>query len=248
MLVNQTHCDPPEPILAFLDETGTPGTYAVVGLAFSRTEEVTKLAVGLESVRNYAIAAFGVDQDVEFHGHEIMNHKGGWAALKGKTRAKIAIYSKAMAVIANCDLTYFIRGVDKNSVNRSYRRQVSFHELALQYQLESLNDFGKRSNRLVSCIADDLQSAAEHRLELVHYQSNGIPGYRSSRLEMIQPPIHFLDSRNSWGIQAVDLLAYAFQRAYWQPASAPASIAAARKLIGQIPQSRCGELRIWRRG
>ncbi|WP_366223433.1 DUF3800 domain-containing protein [Rathayibacter toxicus] len=52
----------------------------------------------------------------------------------------------------------------------------------------------------------------EHRSQFENYRSLGTPGYRSSRLDLISSPIQFASSKNTPGLQAVDLAVYLHRR------------------------------------
>lgn len=197
-------------LYAFIDESYSKDRF-YIGAFVVQEDDLKKVAEAVQRVGRYA-EGFGVEPGAELHAHAIMSGKGDWKAVRGKHRAAIAVYRKAMHELAALDAKLIIEGVDVNRLNSRYRYPRAPHSIALQHVLEGVNILARNKNERALIIADEVQDQAEHGARAERYQLDGTPGYRSSNLAYLDLPITFGPSHKSPGLQAADLCVYLYRR------------------------------------
>ncbi|PPH22738.1 DUF3800 domain-containing protein [Rathayibacter toxicus] len=192
-------------------------------------------------LREQIAADHGVPSNVEFHGHELMGGAGEWSPLRGKHREATGIYAAALRIAQEADVRYLFRGVDVKRLNARYRYPDQPHKVVLQHLLERVNDYRRDlfpfDTEDAIVVADEIATQEEHRSQFENYRSLGTPGYRSSRLDLISSPIQFASSKNTPGLQAVDLAVYLHRRQHTITESHPKSAASMAKLSSLIAAS-----------
>jgi hypothetical protein len=146
------------------------------------------------------------------HGHALFHGIEDWARTAGMPRARIGIYHKALAAIADCAPEICIRGVDIPGLNQRYGSPDHPHSVVLQHLLERIDERAEELDERVLVIADDIDAPNDHRRNLRHFQRHSTPGYKSRQLTRIVDTMHFAPSRASRLLQAVDLVAYLHYR------------------------------------
>ncbi|MEO8094011.1 MAG: DUF3800 domain-containing protein [Pseudolysinimonas sp.] len=197
-------------LYAFIDESYSKDFY-YVGAFIVPESNLPDLREAVGRVQVFA-STFGVDPTVELHAHSIMSGSEGWTALRGRHRAAMAIYRFALTELARLPGKVVVRGVNVEGLASRYRNPMPPHAIALSHALEDVDAFAKSIGEGVVVIADELPDQLDHARRVERYQLVGTGGYRSSRLESIEPPIQFGSSAESPGLQAVDLIVYLFRR------------------------------------
>jgi len=198
-------------LYAFIDESYTKDRYYVAAYVVPESG-IQAIAAAIAEARAYA-ETFGVETGAELHAHELMSGKGQWSALRGKHRAAVAIYTRALEqIIAVPGAKMFIEGVDIPRLNARYRYPDPPHRLTLRHLLESIDTYALKIGEEVLIIADEVQDQVAHAQRAANYQLVGTGGYKSSKLTTIQMPITFGSSDQSPGLQAADLIVYLYRR------------------------------------
>lgn len=197
-------------LIAYLDESYTKDRYYIAGFVID-ADDVELLDKAVRDVGEYA-QGFGIDPGTELHAHEIMSGKRGWAPLRGKHRAAIAIYQRALDHIAALPGVMFIRGVDIVRLNARYKYPHPPHQIALQHVLEEISDYGRSRGEQVLIVADEIPDQEAHKTKVLGYQQLGTPGYKRNMLENIESPIVFESSAETPGLQVADLIIYLYRR------------------------------------
>lgn len=190
----------------------------------------------LDAVRASASEVYGTPRDAEFHGHPLMNGRDDWKALRTRYREAGNTYLRALSVLDDLDISFFIRGVDVRRLNARYRYPDLPHELCMRHVLERLDSYATAHQipgiRIVSDVTSE-ERALQHSLHLSH--EYGTRGYRPSKLERICAPIEFMDSSETDGLQIVDLALYIKQREFHTPQERNSKAEAMRRrLLGKI--------------
>ncbi len=196
---------------AFVDESYSRDRY-FVGAYVVRDDQLTIVKNAVRNALRYA-EVFGIDAGAELHGYEIMSGKNAWSPLRGKTRAALSVYRRALAEIAAVPgARSFVEGVDIPRLNARYRYPQAPHQIALRLLLERLNEYASRVGDRVVVIADEVPDQQAHAMRMASYQSLTTGGYKPSKLSRIEFPITFGKSAESPGIQCADMIVYLYRR------------------------------------
>ena len=233
--------------LVYIDETihkdfdtRTQTMMHVVGLAVEESK-VQALAAKLTEITFKHLG--WVPADFEFHSYDIWHGKGPWAEFE--PAAKLVVFEDLVSVLDDLELYVCRSSIDLPKLHLKYDGAFdrNAYLLGLQFMLEKLNDF-KGSTNLKVLIADKQQ---EHEFKAIRMVSNmqwapfqgEVPG---KQLEKIIDTIHFVDSKNSPGVQLVDAIAFLIQRSQGTGPQHPDVVKMVEKLIGII-SSRTAKVR-----
>lgn len=114
-------------LIAYLDESYTRDRYYIAAFVIPASE-VSRLDAAVARVAAYA-EGFGVPARSELHAHEIMSGKRDWKPIRGKHRAAIGIYQRALTEVAALPGKLHIRGVDVERLNARYRYPEPPHQV-----------------------------------------------------------------------------------------------------------------------
>ncbi len=234
--------------LAYIDESYTDAYY-FIGAVIVDDGTAPALDRALDEVAEAARTTHlpSVPGPLELHGYPLFQGKGEWAAIKEKTRARIAVYEDCMRAIGQQDVQVFLHGLDRRSHRAHYGASAwPAHEVILPRLLERLNDFGRDMREQILVIADEVDDPERHRLDLHQAKLHGTPGYRSSRLENILDTLHFAPSHHSRLIQAADLVTFLHRRHRTKTNPDPREAATTDRLWSHIqPRVRHDALQPW---
>jgi hypothetical protein len=198
-------------LYAFIDESYTQDRYYMSAFVVDE-DHLGAVSAAAGVARKYA-EGFGIPEDAELHAYQIMSGRGEWKPIRGNHRAAIAIYGNALRQFAGLPTgKLFVSGVDVVRLNARYRYPDPPHRATLRYLLEAVDRYAKKVKQRVVIIADEVPDQESHGQRMADYQLIGTGGYRPSKLESIDMPINFGSSAQSPGLQASDLMVYAFRR------------------------------------
>lgn len=146
----------------------------------------------------------------------MFQYKDDWIGLKGKHRAAIGIYRSLMNEITASGGVLFVRGVHERQLKRRYGEHAHDpHSLALQYCLERVNFYAESEGiRNIQIVADKVSDPAAHEGMLKRYKLLGsTEGYVGSDLAHIDFSFRWEDSREYFGLQAIDTALFILNRA-----------------------------------
>lgn len=203
--------------LVYLDETGSVGRgartqrYLTLVAAVVDESAVQPLADRMQQI---AMEHLGwIPAEFEFHGTVLWNGNEYW---DGKTPTQLlAVFEAVIALLAELDIYVVHSSIDKEALHRRYGGgfDQNAYILALQFLLEKLDGYRTRQVRRL-LIADE---AKEHQFravklirDLQQWSVGEVPG---RQLISIIDSIHFVDSRNSPGVQLADMVAFVLHRA-----------------------------------
>lgn len=200
----------------YLDETGSVGRGArnqpylkLVAVVVDETA-VQRLSERLQAL---AWEHLGwIPADFEFHAHEIWNARGYWA---GKQPGELlAVLEALVSLLDELDISIVHASIDKDRLHARHggAYDENAYLLALQFLLEKLDRWRTRQAvRIV--IADE---AKEHQLKAVKmvremqtWASGAVPG---RQLVSVIDSMHFVDSKDSPGVQLADVIAFILHR------------------------------------
>lgn len=196
-------------LIAYLDESYNRDFY-FIGAAIAADEQWSALDAEYEATRATTRAHHDIPAGAEFHGHQIMDGKGEWRALRGKHREAAGVYTAVLTANHAAGVQYIFRGVDVARLNARYSYPYPPHTVVLSQLLERINDYTRLNSPTAETIivADEIATQDQHQAQFRVHQELGTGGYRTSQLEHISPPINFANARLSTGLQAVDMATY----------------------------------------
>lgn len=196
-------------LIAFTDESYSANMY-FQGAFVVDSRDIENLNEVLLKASKYA-QGFGIEPGVEFHGHSIMSAIKGWQPLERNFRAKKAIYSRALRLIADSGGTLIIEGVDINRLNERYKYPRHAHEITHKNLLDKLDKFAESRGERIQIFSDSVDF--EFRLDQLFsvYQEHSTAGFYPRYLRSIIKVEH-VDSHLHAGIQIADLCVYLYRR------------------------------------
>lgn len=120
---------------------------------------VRDLAQIRKATLDYA-SGFGVDRTAELHGHDMMTGFGDWAPIRGQARSAIAIYRRALSLLATLPVKAYVDRADVGRLNSRYRYPRPPHVVTLQHVLERVENVARRLGTTATVIADEVPGQA----------------------------------------------------------------------------------------
>lgn len=214
------------------------------------------LSEELDGVAAKAACAYGLSKDVELHGHEIFQAKGGWRAVP--PRARVGVFDDFVEAVAAQDVRVIARAMDVVGQKARYTYCDPPHTVVLQHLLERIDEHAEDLGEYALVIADEVEGQAQHRADLSAYKERGTIGYRRRRLTRIVDTLHFAPSHASRLVQAADMIAFLYRRTFTHQESdersRKAKIAMWNRLAPRVHHELCwfpavagGQQRLWGR-
>jgi len=215
-------------LIAYLDESYTSERYYIAALIIDEND--LPLLDAARARMDAYISGYGIAAGTELHAHAVMTGRDGWAPVAQQVRARLAIYQQWMNEIAALPAVMVVRGVDIPRLRARYRYPNAPHQVVLQHTLEVLNRYAKQQGTQIRVVADQVPGQSGYGADLLRYQEDGTPGYKSSRLDAVVPPLTFESSAGVTGLQAADGIAYIYRRLDAHAESNPRVAAAVQRL------------------
>lgn len=197
-------------LTAYLDESYTDARY-YIGAFIIDDADLPQLDDARSRMSDF-LTRFGIDPDTELHAHSLMTGRDGFEPVAEQVRARIRIYQQWMNELAALPARVIVRGVDIPRMHARYAYPQPPHRVTLQHTLEAINRHATREGKQVRIVADTVPGQLEHAEDMLRYQLAGTPGYKSSKLTSVVPPLTFAESHRFPGLQAADAIAYIYRR------------------------------------
>lgn len=232
-------------LLAYVDESFSPTRYYIGALIIPEVS-LLPLSRALDSVVDDAAEGFGdIPFTAELHGHSLLHGIDDWEALHEMPRARIGVYRKAFAVIAEHDVSIIIRGIDREAQGRRYATVTDPHTVVLNHVMERLEEHAAAYSELVLVIADEVKEQDSHRHALHDYRRHGTGGYRPTRITRIVDTIYFAPSHATRLLQAVDLIVYLHHRIQVSGTSLDPRAQRANRSLWEVLEARIVHTHCW---
>lgn len=226
--------------LVYLDETGSVGRGArnqpnltLVAIIVDETS-VQPLAERLQALTMEHLG--WIPKGFELHANEIWNAKGPWAGLE--PAALLATLENLVGLLDELSISVIHASIDKANLHARHNGAYddNAYLLALQFLLEKLDQWNSAGARRI-LIADE---AKEHQLRAVKmvrdmqsWAAGAVPG---RRLVSVIDAIHFVDSKNSPGVQLADVVAFILHRRTLATQGHPNADAAVARMAERIDE------------
>lgn len=198
-------------LLAYVDESYTDDWYAMAALLVDGPAAVS-LTNDLDAVAAAAVSAYALPSDIELHGYEMFHADAGWRRVP--VRARVGVFDDVVEAVASHDVAVIARAMDLVGQRHRYTWPEPPHRIVLQHLLERIDEHVTKLGEHALVIADEVDGQAMHRADLSEYRNVGTTGYRSRKLARIVDTLHFAPSHASRLVQAADVIAFLYRRAF----------------------------------
>ncbi|MBM7824227.1 hypothetical protein JOD55_000054 [Arcanobacterium pluranimalium] len=195
----------------FVDESYNAGHYYIAGV-LATASQLADLESRFLKIASYYQIVNNLPHLPEFHGHSIMTGRDDWVAVNGNFGSSITLLHRLTTAISQSGVEIFIEGVDTKRLNDRYKYPDPPHEICLRHLLERINEHLYHTSEVCKVIADTVPDEATYQQRIEYYCGALTLGYRSQKLLHIDPTINFVDSRNHFGVQSADIVAYLHRR------------------------------------
>jgi len=230
--------------MVYVDETGSVGKGAnkqpLLTLVAAVVDEVNVQPLAAR-MRQVAMTHLGwIPRGFEFHGFEIWNGRGPWAAISIAKR--VAAYEELIGLLVEFDVQIAHASIHKERLRLKYEggADKNAYLLAMQFLLEKVD---RNIPGLKIVVADENREQQLKAIKLVSdlqdWGSGEVPGHQ---LPTIIDSLHFASSKSNPGIQIADAVAFIHQRRSNGWDRDPRSIALTESLFNLINT----QTRTWR--
>jgi hypothetical protein len=223
-------------LTAYLDESYTDERFYIAAFVIEDAD-LPLLEAARDRMNTFA-AGFGVPPGTELHAHSFMTGRDGFEPVARMVRARIRIYQQWMNELAALPAKLIVEGIDIPRLHARYRYPNPPHQVTLQHTLEAINRYARQQEKQVRVVADVVPGQVAHAADMLRYQRDGTPGYKSSRLDAVVPPSAFGDSALFPGLQAADAVAYIYRRVDAHTETDPRVAAAVQRLWDTLARLR----------
>jgi hypothetical protein len=198
-------------LLTYVDESYTDRWFAMAALLVDGPAAVA-LTTELDRVASTAAEAYGMNENVELHGHEIFHATGMWKGVP--PRARVGVFDDVIEAVAAQDLRVIARAMDMVGQRQRYKAPDPAHSVVLQHLLERVDEYVTGVGEYALVIADEVDGQAQHRTDLSSYREVGTSGYRQRKLTRVVDTLHFAPSHASRLVQAADVITFLYRRVF----------------------------------
>ncbi|OZD55589.1 hypothetical protein CH252_06960 [Rhodococcus sp. 06-1477-1B] len=224
--------------LVYIDETGSVGRgarnqpYLTLVAVIVGESAVQPLA---ERLQRLAMEHLGwIPAGFEFHANEIWNGRGRW---NGKQPPELLAALEALiSVLEELDISVVHATIDKARLHARHDGAYNGNAylLALQFLLEKL-DRWRTNQALRIIVADEAKEQQLRAVDMVRdmqtWASGAVPG---RQLVSVIDSMHFVDSKDSPGVQLADVVAFILHRRTLATQGHPDADAAVARMANAI--------------
>lgn len=156
-----------------------------------------------------------INGSAEFHGSDLWGGKGIWRNLERGERYRFALADRAIEIITSTDLTILLQGIDRKLLVQRYSLPESPHKLALTFLIEKIDRHFENAGTYGLVICDHVGSSSEdaqYRKDFLELQMSGTGGNSPRKISRVVDTLHFVQSKESRLIQAMDLVVFIHRR------------------------------------
>lgn len=189
-------------LYAFTDASYSPRQYFQAAYIVDG-EQLLQIEQVMEDLFSYT-RGIGIQGNVEFHGHAIMNAKDHWKPLSGRFDLKIKIFKYFVEQVRKIDGSLLIQGLDLTGPEVNYELSTPPHLETSKNLLREIDTFSEMHSRDVYVFSDKVSKENRQRIRFdTLSQSNFFPRIKT---------INFVESSDYPGIQIADMCIYLYRR------------------------------------
>lgn len=202
-------------LLAFVDESYCDDWFFMVAALAHSQRQADRLDRMFGNLLRTESERLAIPRAAEVHGYDLFQGAGPWGAVK--LHERIAIAAKIINLMAEADIRFVIRGLDRVAQQQKYRDPYPPYPMILTHITRAINDIAGERKTKARVVCDEIHQHDRHRAMIERYRDRGTPGYAKSKLERIDGQLTFVESHASSLIQAADLVAYLRHRIASRP-------------------------------
>lgn len=220
----------------YVDESASPDVYYVASLTIP-DESLQSLENELRLLQTKIGEVFKLPRNLELHGYEMWHGEGMWGSISLEDRK--VIIEHTLKVILELDVRIAIKGIRISHFQTKYgKERRTIHNAALVWNLEKVQYHANGQNRKFSIIADESgPNDIYYRNQVDSYKTFETFGWDPEKFTNLDGDLDFISSELSYGLQAVDVIAYIYQRGDHE-VTHPLLVAFQRELIQKLYDSR----------
>lgn len=196
-------------LLAFTDESYSDAHYYQAALIIDE-RDLAVLDQIIKDARQY-VRGFGVTQEVEFHGNEIMSARNGWEPLQGNFGQKSVVFKYVLRKLTEVNANLIIEGIDIKRLRSRYKYPDSPSVVTHKHLMDSIDRYAEMHNMRIEIIADQIEMQAKLEALFQNYQSKSTGGFQPRKLLQIEG-VTYVESHLHSGVQLVDLCVFLYRR------------------------------------
>lgn len=199
----------------YIDETGSSGNggkdqpFLILVSVIVPENKVQPLSASMKQI---ALKHLGfLPKDFEFHGQDIWQLTGNWKGISPSVAAEA--YKDVVRLLDEHGIDVSYSTINKPALIKKYNEDYlhNAYRLALQFLLEKLESTYKSNNKIV--IADENKKEQLLAIQLLSdMQEWGYGEVPGRHLKTFIDSLHFVKSKNSFGVQLADMVAFVKQR------------------------------------
>lgn len=207
----------------FIDEAFSKGHFFMSALVIDGSE-LAKLEKSFEAIMLQLEEQFPnlISSSMELHAGEIFNGKGPWRKAFIGNRQRYEVLNHFAQVLNNLKISIIIHGLDLKQHLQRYSLPTDPRYLSFRFLVEKLDFNLAKYSEYSILICDSGSSNQEMRFIrniLAEIQQVGKDGLYPRKITQIVDTVHFGDSKQSRGIQAIDLISFLRHRIELQRAT-----------------------------
>lgn len=200
---------------AYVDESYCDDWFFMVAaLAYSQ-EQVRNLERSFAALLRSESERLAIPTPSEVHGYDLFQGVDMWGDVRLFER--LAISAKIINLMAEADIRFVVRGIDRAAQRRRYPEAYSPYPMILTHVAREVDRLAGERKTYAEITCDEYHQHDRHRAMLDRHRTLGTPGYRRSTLPNIRGDLTFLPSHESALIQAADIVAYLRHRIALRP-------------------------------
>lgn len=188
-----------------------------MGVLLIKPENVRLLELALDQLMAVISAEHNsaILPSEEFHGTDLFSGKGIWREITKGERYRNSVLDRAFDVLSGVEFSIILQGVDKKRLKDRYSLPDDPRRLALKFLIEKIDRKLEEFDSFGIIICDETGSALEkdaYRELLREIQVYDTGGAYARKIVRIVDTLHFVSSKKSRGIQAIDLITFLHRR------------------------------------
>jgi hypothetical protein len=202
--------------IVFVDESYSDGHY-FIGALLIKPENVRLLELALDRLMAEISSehSSGILPNEEFHGTDLFSGKGIWREITKGERYINSVLDRAFQVLSNIEFSILLQGLNKRQLENRYSLQDDPHRITLKILIEKIDQKLEDFDSFGIIICDERGSALEkdtYRELLREVQVRDTDGLYARKVVRVVDTLHFVSSKKSRSIQAIDLITFLHRR------------------------------------
>lgn len=219
-------------LLAYVDESYCDDWFFMVAALAHDARQARDLESAFKSLLSSESERLAIPAPAEVHGYDLFQGVDPWG--DAPLFERLAIAAKIIDLMAQADIRFIIRGIDRAAQRRRYPEAYAPYPMMLTHLAREVDHFAGSRQTTARMTCDEYHEHDRHRAMMDRHRTLGAPGYRKTKLPNIEGDLRFMPSHESALIQAADIVAYLRHRIASRPSPPPKERRARARLWRKI--------------